>query len=87
MTYKSISVKASKELPEEPIKLSELKYINFYSSKDKMVFFGHYWLEGSPSMYKNNVCCLDYSVAKEGKLVAYSLDDERILDKNKFIAV
>jgi hypothetical protein len=87
MTYKSISVKASKELPEEPIKLSELKYLNFYSSKDKMVFFGHYWLEGPPAMYKNNVCCLDYSVAKEGKLVAYSLDDERILDKNKFIAV
>jgi len=87
MTYKSISVKASKELPEEPIKLSELKYLNFYSSKDKMVFFGHYWLEGPPAMYKNNVCCLDYSVAKEGKLVAYSLDNERILDKNKFIAV
>jgi len=87
MTYKSISVKASKELPEEPIKLSELKYLNFYSSKDKMVFFGHYWLEGPPAMYKNNVCCLDYSVAKEGKLVAYSLDAEKILDKNKFIAV
>jgi len=30
------------------------------------------------------ISILDYSVAKQGKLVAYRWDGEQILDKNKF---
>ncbi|MFH6770276.1 metallophosphoesterase [Gaetbulibacter aquiaggeris] len=81
MTYKSISVEPIEKLPEEPIKLSELKSPDFYRGDDKIVFFGHYWLKGEPSLYKDNICCLDYSIAKGGKLVAYRFNGEKILDR------
>ena len=84
MTYKSISVLPIDNLPQQPIELSELKSLDFYRDSDKSVFFGHYWLKGKPSVYKKNVCCLDYSVAKGGKLVAYSLNGESILDNKNF---
>lgn len=87
MTYKSISVEPIDNLPEQPIELSELKSLDYYSNNDKKVFFGHYWLKGKPSLYKENVCCLDYSVAKGGKLVAYRLNEETILDKENLIYV
>lgn len=43
-----------------------------YHSAEPPVFFGHYWLKDNmPMLQAGNVCCLDYSVAKQGKLVAY----------------
>ena len=51
------------------------------------VFFGHYWLRGEPRVQTSNVCCLDYSVAKGGSLVAYRFDGELILDNKKFVTV
>lgn len=87
MTYKSISVEPIDNLPEQPIELSELKSLDFYSESDKKVFFGHYWLKGEPSLYKKNICCLDYSVAKGGKLVAYRLNEETMLDSRNLIYV
>ncbi len=87
MTYKSISIEPLENLPELPVHISSLKTTNFYTAEDKKVFFGHYWLKGEPSLYKQNICCLDYSVAKQGKLVAYRFDDEKILDENKFVFV
>ena len=47
---------------------------------DKPIFFGHYWLkEDNPTLdSKSNAKCLDYSVAKNGHLVAYSLDTEKL---------
>jgi hypothetical protein len=87
MTYKSISVLPIENLPEQPIDISELKSIDYYHSKEKKVFFGHYWLSGDPSLNKENVCCLDYSVAKGGKLVAYRHDESKKLDKNCFTFV
>lgn len=79
MTYKSISVEPIAELPQEQINLSDLKSLDFYSSLDKNVFFGHYWLAGAPTLLKDNICCLDYSIANAGKLVAYQLNEESIL--------
>jgi len=87
MTYKSISVEPIENLPEQPIKVSELKSSDYYQDKEKKVFFGHYWLKGEPSLYKENICCLDYSVAKGGKLVAYRLNGENKLDKSNLTYV
>lgn len=86
-TYKSISVEPIDNLPELPVKQSALKQPDFYTDREKMVFFGHYWLKGEPSLYKANICCLDYSVAKGGKLVAYRLYEETVLDSNHLIYV
>jgi len=41
-------------------------------------FISHFYL-GKPTLYRENVCCLDYSVAKDGELVAYSWDEEEQL--------
>lgn len=87
MTYKSISVEPIGVLPEQPVKLTELKTHDFYRGDDKKVFFGHYWLRGEPSLFKDNICCLDYSIAKGGKLVAYRLNGESILDGSNLIYV
>jgi hypothetical protein len=87
MTYKSISIEPIDNLPEKPIELSELKSPDFYRNNDKKVFFGHYWLKGEPSLYRENICCLDYSVAKDGKLVAYRLNGETTLDRKNLIYV
>ena len=87
MTYKSISVESLDYLPEQPIDVAELKSPDYYRINDKKVFFGHYWLKGEPLLYKENICCLDYSVAKNGKLVSYRLDSENNLDKSKLVYV
>src|SRR5690606_31837641 len=87
MTYRSISIEPLDTLPERAIDLNGSGPIEFYGENEKPVFFGHYWLKGQPSLYKNNICCLDYSVAKEGKLVAYRYNGDRILDPENFIYV
>lgn len=51
------------------------------------VFVGHYWMSGMPKPIQSNVACIDYSAVKYGKLVAYRMDDEPVLDKSKFIWV
>jgi hypothetical protein len=87
MTFKSISVEPLENLPELAIDMSQLKSNEYYHDDAKSVFFGHYWLKGEPSLYKENICCLDYSVAKDGKLVAYRFDGETKLDNTNLIYV
>ena len=87
MTYKSISVEPIESLTEQPIDIAGFKSLDYYPKDDKKVFFGHYWLQGEPSLYRQNICCLDYSVAEKGKLVAYRLDEENSLDNGKFVYV
>ena len=86
-TYKQMSVLPLDQLPDLPIDTSRLLNTNYYSENEKPVFFGHYWLQGSPTLQKPNVCCLDYSVAKKGHLVAYRFDNEQILSNEKFVFV
>jgi hypothetical protein len=87
MSYKNISIEPIENLPDQTIETSNLKSKSYYSETDKKVFFGHYWLNGEPLLYKPNICCLDYSVAKGGKLVAYRLDDEIALSNSKLVYV
>jgi hypothetical protein len=45
-----------------------------------------YWLPPeSPRPLTENVACLDYSVAKNGMLVAYRWDGERTLNLEKMV--
>lgn len=86
-TYKSISVEPLENLPESSVDISLLNGCDYYNKEEKNVFFGHYWLKGAPTLYRNNICCLDYSVAKQGHLVAYRLDEEKDLSTNKMVYV
>lgn len=86
-TYRKISVEPLDNLPESPVDVSLLKNQDYYVEDDKPVFFGHYWLRGNPTLYRDNICCLDYSVAKHGHLVAYRLDNENKLNNKKLVYV
>ncbi|MFM6937325.1 MAG: metallophosphoesterase [Aquirufa sp.] len=46
---------------------------------EKSVFFGHYWLKGKPTDALAKSICLDYSVAKDGHLVAYRLNAQEFV--------
>ena len=87
MTYRSISVVPLDNLPEQGVEDAGLHSPDFYRPEEKNVFFGHYWLKGQPTLYKHNVCCLDYSVARGGKLVAYRLNGEQALKVEHMICV
>lgn len=86
-TYRGISVIPLDDLPESPIDSSLLNNLSFYSAEEKPVFFGHYWMNGHPELIRANICCLDYSVAKSGCLVAYCFDGEKQLSESKFTFV
>jgi hypothetical protein len=61
---------------------------NVYSKTDPPVFFAHYWLEDSYLVIRaENVICPDYSVAKNGSLVAYRWDEEKTIDNKHFVWV
>ena len=75
-------------LPEDvkndsfPIEL--LNSINPYLSTEAPVFFGHYWMNPSAfGLLSDNICCLDFSVAKGGNIGGYRFDGERKLIENK----
>jgi hypothetical protein len=86
-TYKEYSVELMEQLPEELIQENLLSEATWYLETEKPVFFGHYWLKGAISLFRHNVCCLDYSVAKNGHLVAYRWGGEQTLDAAKLISV
>lgn len=86
MTYRSICVHDDENLPDSGILKTDCQSISFY--RDELpVFFGHYWLKGKPVLLKPNICCLDYSVAKQGELVAYRMNNEKYLDENNLVYV
>ena len=58
--------------------------IPFYPREARPCFIGHYWLKGTPSPLSGNVACLDYSVAKGGKLVAFRWDKDLKLTATRF---
>jgi len=72
------------KLPDELVK--DVEY-DHYRKDEKPVFFGHYWLDGEPNLYRGNICCLDWSIAKGGKLAAYSYDGEKELSEGKISSV
>jgi hypothetical protein len=86
-TWRKISVIPSEKLPDEPFSLSKLDQYNYYSQTEKPVFFGHYWLRGKPKLFRENICCLDFSVARKGHLAAYRFNDEQKLLNKNFVFV
>jgi hypothetical protein len=86
-TYRKISVISLKALPQKSIDLMQFDHSKYYKAEEKPVFFGHYWRTGMPRLYRKNICCLDYSVAKGGYLAAYRFDGENELSNDKFVFV
>lgn len=77
---------ADRELGERLIAAERLAHLPGYSDH-RPVFFGHYWLSGSPAPLADRVACLDYSVARGGQLCAYRWDGELPLSAAQFTCV
>ncbi len=75
------------EIAQRPLSAAEKKQLLSYPESEPPVFVGHYWMEGEPSPLKSNVACIDFSAVKYGKLVAYRMDGEKVLSKDKFVSV
>jgi len=61
-------------------------YNRGYKLNQPPIFFGHYCLKNNgPSLFQNNICCLDYCVANSGKIVAYRWNGEQILQNENFV--
>jgi hypothetical protein len=69
-----MSVPDPDELPKTPLPENIRKFT--YPADGKPVFFGHYWLTGTPAKQAPNALCLDYSAGKDGPLVSYVVDGE-----------
>jgi predicted MPP superfamily phosphohydrolase len=82
-TYKQLSIHPLDKLPDAVAESPKIVSWRYYND-DRPVFFGHYWLEGTPMLRWKNICCADYSVAKEGFLAAYRFDGERALKQENF---
>jgi hypothetical protein len=76
-TAGAVSVHPLGNFDNLPVDIGEMK---FYDEEEKPVFFGHYWFNGVPLILKENVCCVDYSIANSGSLCAYSYDGEPELE-------
>lgn len=68
-------------LPDTPIG-SDYAY-----NEPKPVFFGHYWLRGTPELTSPGAACLDFSVARAGYLTAYRWSGESRLRAANLVAV
>lgn len=62
----------------------EKEQLLFYGRDEKPLFIGHYWMSGLPEPIVPNIACLDYSAVKYGRLAAYRMDQERVLQRSKF---
>jgi hypothetical protein len=74
-TFKSAAVMPHVEaqaLPDLPIP----PHARIQDIGSKPIFFGHYWLTGTPSLETSHAVCLDYSAGKGGPLVAYRFNSE-----------
>ncbi len=85
-TLRDLSFQPGAKIPPQPLS-AEVLNRTFYPEGERPDFFGHYWLEGLPKLFRQNICCLDYSVASckgNGILAAYRFDGENLLDEKNF---
>lgn len=76
------ALKALADLSADAQVLREFAY-----QGDKPVFFGHYWLSGTPNVQSPYCACVDYSAGRNGPLTAYRWQGEQTLKDDHFLAV
>jgi hypothetical protein len=68
--YIDVMLACPKEIINKPLPNEDYYHYN----EEIPVFFGHYWLTRKPKLENSKAICLDYSVAREGLLVAFRSD-------------
>jgi hypothetical protein len=84
-TYYDYYLEDLPELRGQPVDAASLD--PWYYQDETPVFFGHYWLRGTPQLLQPHAVCLDYSVAKGGQLIGYRWDGEQTLSADKLVWV
>ena len=76
-------------MPTEALSRATIADACPYGASEPPVLFGHYWMPGDcePVPLAHNVACLDYSVAKGGRLCAYRWNGEATLRREGFVSV
>lgn len=83
---KETLVAGSDEIKKQ-VSESDVQY-PFYPKNEKLAFFGHYWLPYKEAVITApNAQCLDFSVARDGVLMAYRHDGESEVELGKFVWV
>ncbi len=85
-TYRKIAVNYEEQIPNDTVPITDFKGHIPYSKDAPPVFFGHYWKSGTPEILAENICCVDYSIAKKDKIVAYRFNGEQKLDNKNFVS-
>ena len=71
---------------EHKIEQTHIDDSHHYHEDNPPLFVGHYWLnDKTPTPLSDNCACLDFSIAKEGKLVAYRWQGEKTLKESNFV--
>jgi hypothetical protein len=88
-SFRDMAFPFSDRAPDTSMSTEALDVIPGYGADEPPVFFGHYWIPGDtpPEIQAPNVCCLDYSIAENGRLAAYRWDGESKLDPGKIVSV
>ncbi len=74
------------DVPDTELPIEMTADARHYPEDECPVFFGHYWLKHPhPAIMRNNICYLDFSVAKGGAHTAYRFDGEQELDPRKLV--
>lgn len=84
-SYRQVALgdEIASQLPDEPAPAKA----RASSALTKPTFFGHYWMNGAPTVLHSRAACVDYSAGKGGSLVAYQWDGESELTSTKFVSV
>lgn len=89
-TYGDVLFQPDK-LPDEwmqrPLTEQDKQRLLHYGRDEKVLFVGHYWRRGTPKVIRDNIACLDYSAVKNGRLVAYRMGQEQLLNNDNFVWV
>ena len=86
VTYKQSALledEIREQLPDNPIP----DHVRIGHDGGSPIFFGHYWATGTPELLSDKVVCVDYSIAKGGKLVAYRWDGEAELSLTNLVSL
>lgn len=86
-TYREAVFPDSDSVPHLPIPEELINGHQGYPEDAEPVFVGHYWLpdDDARQPIAPNIACLDYSVAKGGRLTAYRWEGESLLDAQKYV--
>jgi hypothetical protein len=77
-----------RQLPDGPVDAGEDVLGTPYPPDAPPLFFGHYWMRPQDARpLAGNVACLDFSVARGGRLGAYRWEGEGVLRAEGFVTV